>query len=483
MRQPSYEKMRASGVRCLGAVPAHWQLKRFKFLLMDRLRYGANEEAELDDQELPRYVRITDIDEDGSLRDHTFRSLPAELAAPYLLQEGDILFARSGATAGKTFLYKNTWGTCAYAGYLIRARLNQSKAIPEFVNYFTGSAAYREWVSSTYIQATIQNVSAEKYSDLWLAVPPIDEQRLIVRFLARKTAEIDALVVKKRALIEKLKEKRSTLISRTVTRGLPPEAARAAGLEPNPNMRPSGVEWLGSVPSHWDIAQLRRKALILDCKHRTVPFIDEGIPLASIQEVHGFEVDLSSAKMTTEEEYVQMIEGNRAPQIGDIIYSRNATVGDAALVTTAECFCMGQDVCLIRAVKQRPKFLLYLFRSSPLLEQVESLMIGSTFRRINVGQIKAFWVCLPPLQEQRLIADFLDRETAKIDALVAKVEQAIELLQEYRTALITAAVTGRIDVRQEQSGLTGLDGLTGQNGQDRHSAKAGSGVARRSVHA
>jgi restriction endonuclease S subunit len=108
---------------------------------------------------------------------------------------------------------------------------------------------------------------------------------------------------------------------------------------------------------------------------------------------------------------------------------------------------MGQDVCLIRAPNHHAKFLLYLFRSPPLMEQVESLMIGSTFRRINVGQIHAFWICVPPLPEQAAIAAYLDVETAKLDALVGKVEEAVERLQEYRTALITAAVTGKIDVR------------------------------------
>ncbi len=102
---------------------------------------------------------------------------------------------------------------------------------------------------------------------------------------------------------------------------------------------------------------------------------------------------------------------------------------------------MGQDVCLIRAPKHNAKFLLYLFRSAPLMQQVESLMIGSTFRRINVGQIHAFWICVPPLHEQAAIAAYLDEETAKLDALVGKVEVAVERLQEYRTALITAAVT------------------------------------------
>jgi type I restriction enzyme S subunit len=178
-----------------------------------------------------------------------------------------------------------------------------------------------------------------------------------------------------------------------------------------------------------------------------VTFTDDGIAVVSIQEVHGRYVDLTNAKRTTEDEYLEMIEGDRAPRFGDIIYSRNATVGDAALVATPERFCMGQDVCLIRTPAQNATFMFYLFRSVPLLQQVESLMIGSTFRRINVGQIKEFWIAVPSLHEQEAIAAYFDRETARIDRMVGKVEEAIGRLQEYRTALITAAVTGKIDVR------------------------------------
>ena len=269
----------------------------------------------------------------------------------------------------------------------------------------------------------------------------------IADFLDGETAKIDTLVAKKRTLIERLKEKRTALISRTVTRGLPPGAARQAGLDPYPKLKPSGIDSLGKVPEHWEVAQLRRRCTILDCMHRTVSFVDDGIPLASIREVHGFEVDLSDAKQTTEEEYQSLLEGDRRPRIGNIIFSRNATVGDAAIVATSARFAMGQDVCLIRADAQYPKYVLYMLRSEPLAQQLDSFIVGATFRRINVGQIRTFWSCWPPVDEQLVATDYLDRETAILDAMVTKVETAIDRLQEYRTALITAAVTGKIDVR------------------------------------
>ena len=133
MSFPRYPKYKASGVEWLGEVPEHWDVRRLKSLVEEPLKYGANESAELDDRTLPRFVRITDIDDDGGLRDETFKSLPAEVAEPYLLKEGDVLLARSGATVGKSFIYSNEWGTACFAGYLIRARLRDSHCMPTWL--------------------------------------------------------------------------------------------------------------------------------------------------------------------------------------------------------------------------------------------------------------------------------------------------------------------------------------------------------------
>lgn len=206
-----------SGIEWLGDVPEHWDVKRLKFLLKVGLQYGANETAELDDPDLPRYVRITDVDESGNLREETFRSLPREIACPYLLTDGDLLFARSGATVGKTFLYKESWGVCAYAGYLIRARIDRRRALPPYLKYFTVSALYSQWTASVLCQATIQNVSADKYASLWLTVPPVCEQAAIADYLDRETAKIDSMIAKVEQAIEKLQEYRTALITAAVT--------------------------------------------------------------------------------------------------------------------------------------------------------------------------------------------------------------------------------------------------------------------------
>ena len=442
MKLLPYPKYKSSGIEWLGDVPEHWEVKRLRHVLS---RNDGGVWGEEDDPEGTIVLRSTEQTVDGrwQISDPAKRNLTPKEKSVALLKVGDLVVTKSSGSAlhiGKTSLVSKEVSEMqpCYSNFMQRLRV-ASSFDPRLVFYLLNSPTGRQQlVFNSNTTTGLANLSSGVLGCVFISSPPTAEQRDIASFLDRETGRIDNLIAKKRELLERLKEKRNALISNTVT----------CGLDPSAPLKSSGVDWLGDIPKHWEVAQLRRKAYILDCKHRTVPFVDDGIPLASIREVHGFRVDLANAKQTSEEEYLTLIEGDRRPRVGDIIYSRNATVGDAALVTTNERFCMGQDVCLIRAPKHHSRFLIYLFRSPPLMEQVDSLMIGSTFRRINVGQIHAFWICLPPLPEQVAIAAYLDKETAKLDALVAKVEEAVERLLEYRTALITAAVTGKIDVRK-----------------------------------
>ncbi|MFM6039554.1 MAG: restriction endonuclease subunit S [Sphaerospermopsis kisseleviana] len=211
-----YDKYKDSGVEWLGDIPEHWEVTRFKFLLSEPFKYGANEAAEINDPDLPRYIRITDVKDDGSLRDDTFRSLPENIAKDYLLEEGDILLARSGATVGKTFIYRKSWGKAAYAGYLIRGRVSGQNN-SDFIYKFLQSKFYWDWVNSIFIQATIQNISAEKYANLSISIPPLQEQQKIANYLDQKTAQIEEQKTKIKKAIDLLKEYRTALITNTVT--------------------------------------------------------------------------------------------------------------------------------------------------------------------------------------------------------------------------------------------------------------------------
>jgi len=201
----------------LGEIPAHWSAPCLKRLLREPLTYGLNEAAELEERDLPRYLRITDFDDDGNLREDTFRSLPREVAREALLEPNDVLFARSGATVGKTFMFRNYEGEACFAGYLIRARTLLWKLDPLFLYLFTKSTAYEAWKNLIFTQATIQNISAAKYNYLAIPLPPVGEQRAIVAHVEEKSAEFRSLTACIETQIDTLTAYRKSLIHECVT--------------------------------------------------------------------------------------------------------------------------------------------------------------------------------------------------------------------------------------------------------------------------
>ncbi|MBO9452276.1 restriction endonuclease subunit S [Tropicibacter sp. R16_0] len=190
---------------------------RLKHVLVAGLVYGANEPSDGDDPDDVRYIRITDIAADGNLRDDTFKSLPRERIRDYILEDGDILFARSGATVGKSFIYREHMGECCYAGYLIRARVNRQLVSPDFLKCFTSTDQFWNHILGTNIQATIQNVSAEKYANLAFPLPPLSVQGEISGKVKRDGERYAATKSSVNASIDRLKEYRSALITAAVT--------------------------------------------------------------------------------------------------------------------------------------------------------------------------------------------------------------------------------------------------------------------------
>lgn len=208
--------MRDSGIEWIGSIPEHWEVKRLKQVLSSPLQYGANESGMPYQENLLRYVRITDI-LDNSLRDNIEKqSLTEQQADGYILQHNDILFARSGGTVGKSFIFNEKYGRCAFAGYLIKASVNELMDA-KFVYYFTQTNCYEEWKKQIFIQSTIQNIGADRYSQLQLTIPPTSEQQAIADYLDEKCADIDSLIQTKQSKIDSLKEYKKSIIYEYVT--------------------------------------------------------------------------------------------------------------------------------------------------------------------------------------------------------------------------------------------------------------------------
>jgi type I restriction enzyme S subunit len=437
--------------------PEQWAVKPIKSwirlkLLADRpMKYGANEAALADDQDQPRFIRITDITEDGSLRADTFKSLPQDMAQDYMLDDGDLLFARSGATAGKALIYQKSWGPACFAGYLIQFRCNRAKLLPKFLFYFTQGSDYWSQIGVSIIQATIQNVSAERYGDIVLPVPPIPVQRAITEYLDRETARLDGLIVAKERVLGLLAEKRRALITRAVTRGIDSRAP----------LRDSGIPWLGEIPAHWAAERLRfhlhriEQGWSPQCDNVVADANEWGVLKAG--SVNGWEFDPNDNKRLPE-----ILEPLREYEIrsGDVLMSRANTtdlLGSAALVRVVRprlLLCDKLYRLEVNESRLSKEYLLAFLRCPAGRCEFERDATGASNSMQNIGQdsVRNLWLPVPPLDEQSAIVAHIAAETAKLDALRSATERTIALLKERRTALIAAAVTGQLQIR-EATGL------------------------------
>jgi len=286
-------------------------------------------------------------------------------------------------------------------------------------------------------------LSKEGLEAFAIVEPPRSEKIAIAAFLDRETAKIDGLVAKKERLIELLQEKRTTLITRTVTEGLDHDVP----------MRDSGVEWLGEIPVHWEAKRVREVALSL----QTGPFgsqlhaddyIADGVPVINPINLVGQSL-VPDWRCSVDESNAARLEHHRLLP-GDILFARRGEIGRCGLVRKEQQGWICGTGCLRMRPKLRnidPLFLLHLLSTRVIRGWLELESVGSTMQNLNTSIIGRIPISIPGVAEQGDIASYLDRETAKIDALVAKVQEAIDRLKELRTALISAAVTGKIDVR------------------------------------
>ena len=309
----------------------------------------------------------------------------------------------------------------------------------------------------------LPNLQQSNSKHLLIALPPLDEQRAIAEFLDRDTGKIDTLVERKHLLLERLAEYRTALINRTVTQGLPPDAARAASLDPTPRLRPSGVGWLGGVPEHWEVRRLKQVA-----SYRTSSVdkkITDGelpVRLCNYTDVYYRDrIRASDGDFMQATASPMEVSRFRLAE-GDVVITKDSEdwrdIAVPALIDeTAEDFVCGYHLGIIRpGAMADPGFVFRAMQSVAVNQQLQVAASGVTRYGLPNPAVAEVFVPVPPLDEQRAIAEFLGRKVERIDALSSRVEDAIERLGEYRTALVTAAVTGRIDVRDSSAAMAGV---------------------------
>ncbi len=437
-----YPTYKDSGVPWLGQVPEHWEVCRLKYLLRER-----DVRSSTGTEQLLRVSQFTGVTERRRANGGEEPETRAESLVGYKLVESEnlvvnIMLAWNGSMGVSRFSGIASPAYCVY-------RFSAS-AQPWYFHHLLRSTAYKariKAVSTGVVESRLRLYSDDLYRIEGL-LPSVPEQAAIVRFLDYVDRRIRRYIRAKQKLITLLEEQKQAIIHRAVTGQIDVRTGK-----PYPAYKPSGVEWLGDVPEHWEVLPLRRRWSVTDCKHVTVPFVEQGIPLASVREVQSFDLRLEQAKRTTEEWFRVLVGGGRQPKRGDLIYCRNVSVGAAAVVETDEQLAMGQDVCLIRSKDQNQRFLNYFIHSPAMSRQLSSLMVGSTFNRINVSEVKGLLIVVPPRSEQDEIARHLDQSLAGLDRSIVQIKSEQDLLREYRTRLIADVVTGKLDVREAAARL------------------------------
>lgn len=426
-----------SGVEWIGAIPKGWKVKRLKYALTS-IRNGASDAAVEYSPELPRYVRITDIDDNGHLKQTGKQYLPKELAKNFILDKKAVLIARVG-NLGKAMLFDpdKENEVCALSGYLIEAITNPKVMNSKFLFYFIKSSAYMDWANRNFVQTTIQNLSAGRHKNLPVTLPPLPEQQRIADFLDTKCSILDRTIDAVSRQIEDLEKYKRALITKTVTKGICKKG------EPERAMKDSGVEWIGEVPEEWSVKPFKALAGMKGSSEYTARDIvdeGEGAILLSPSNINDNKLNLSKRTYISQKKYDK---STTKIQRGDLLFTKTASVGKCVIYDSDEPAMPNPQLVVLKNIKCLPKFLYYSMVSDVMQEPAKMYIYGSvipTISQLNLGRIK---IPVPSPEEQQQIADYLDEKCKNIDNRVQKRKQQLEWLKEYKKSLIFDYVTGK----------------------------------------
>lgn len=425
-----YPDYRPSGVAWLGDVPAHWRAKRLKYAVN-----SINEKVE-EPGDLP-YVGLEHIESWTGRRIESAEPVQPEGIAN-LFRPGDVLLGKLRPYLAKA-LHAAETGVCTSEALVMRPRL----VAPEFLLYYVLNPAFVSIVDGSTYGSKMPRANWEFIGSLPCLLPPLPEQRAIAAFLDRKTRQIDDLIEKKRRLIDLLQEKRTALISHAVTKGLNPDAP----------MKPSGVEWLGEVPTHWEMMPLKYLASRIGSgktpKGGAEVYVSEGVMLLRSQNVYDDGLRLDDVVFIDEETDSEMA-GTRV-RLGDVLLNiTGASIGRAAVVPPgAPRANVNQHVCIIRPAKMSARFLHAFLCSKAVKDWIRAEENGTSREGLNFRQIGSMGLPVPPPDEQDAITSAIDQATQQLDGIREVAHDAIDRLTEYRQAVISAAVMGKIDLREE----------------------------------
>ncbi len=438
-----YPSYKPSGIKWLGEIPAHWEVKRLKSFA-DVRPSNVDKKSEEGQMQvfLCNYVDVYYNERIGPEIDFMAATATEGAVRRFSLRKGDILITKdseswSDIAVPAVVVQDLPDVLCGYHLALIRPH---SICDGAFLSRAFSATGTRDQFQVSANGITRFGLAGDAIRSGQFALPPLAEQQAIAAFLDRETAKIDALVTKKERLIELLQEKRTALITRAVTRGLDSQAP----------MKDSGVEWLGEIPAHWEVKKVSR---LFSIGSGTTPptsvseYYDGEIAWITTSELR--ESVITSTEKTISTEALKLFPALEVHAAGSVAVAMyGATIGRLGILgipaTVNQACCVFGDP---KGIDAWFWFYWLQYRRQHLI----SLSLGGGQPNLSQEILKELRVPIPSLDEQRAITYFLDRETAKIDGLVEKISEAINRMKELRVALISAAVTGRIDVREESA--------------------------------
>jgi type I restriction enzyme S subunit len=427
MKYQTYPNYKPSGVEWLGDVPEHWEIKRLgQFFEERREKVSDKIYAALS---VTMKGIVPQLENAAKSDDGDNRKL--------VLKDDFVINSRSDR--------KGSSGVSPYDGSvsLISIVLKPKRIQPAFVHHLFRSYPFQEefYRYGKGIVADLWSTNSSEMKNILIPEMPENEQQKIANFLDHETAKIDTLIDKQQRLIALLKEKRQAVISHAVTKGL----------NPNAPMKPSGVEWLGDVPKHWFVVPIKRICEVKDGTHETPQYVDKSelsFPLVTSKDFEGNFICFENAKYISKEDHLEIIKRSNT-ETGDILMSMiGGNIGKALIVGEDNNFSI-KNVALFKT-KQNDflaRYILFYLQSGLLDIQISLLSRGGAQGFLSLGDIRNLIFFKISTAEIYEIVTYLNEHTIKFDELIGRANFAIELMQERRTALISAAVTGKIDVR------------------------------------
>ncbi|HCE5420931.1 TPA: restriction endonuclease subunit S [Legionella pneumophila] len=443
MSYHKYNHYKILDIPWIDSIPEHWAIKRTKFIV-SYIGSGKTPRggAEIYTDEGVMILRSQNIYNDG-LRLKDVAYVDPEIEQEQIntrVKTGDVLLNITGASIGRSAIVPLEFPIANINQHVCIFRPIKKHVDPVFLHFLLCSNLGQEQILSNENGTSREGLNFRQAGNLMFPIPPKEEQRSIVSFLDKKTAEIDVLITKKQKLLQLLEEKYRALITQAVTKGLNPKVT----------MKDSGVNWMGHIPEHWRIIPFKYVIYFQEGPGiMAVDFTEQGVPLIRIRNLTANKVQLEGCNYLNPEK-VEKIWKQFQLDVDDLLISTSATTG---LVSSVGPEAKGA-IPYTGIIRLKPKnksiineYIKLLVSSTLFFTQIDLLKTGSTIQHFGPLHLGQMSICLPPLGEQSEIARLINLKTAKINRIKLKIEKAIELLKEYRSALITDVVTGKIDIR------------------------------------